>query len=147
MLLPLGSSKDVLGWLSSKTNASVGGSDIVEKFLAVLANEGLLVITGDIMPCDSVVVDVVENAETRLVGAVDVEFGVVRLAHLFVSGLRPRVVAPAGWHLIGRRHFDAVRRPEPAVEALRLQVSPVLAAFEVAQAAARPDVGHVVLLD
>lgn len=51
------------------------------------------------MPGDAVVVHIVQHAQAGLVGAVDVEFGVVRLSGLLVARGRPGVVAPAGRHL------------------------------------------------
>lgn len=35
---------------------------VVQELLTVLADERLLVVTGDVVPLDSVVIDVVENA-------------------------------------------------------------------------------------
>lgn len=99
------------------------------------------------MPCDAVVVDVVEHGQARLAGLVDVVLGVVWLRELLVSGLAPRVVAPAGRDAVGLGDLLAARRPEPAEQVLRLQVAASLAALEVAQASRRPDVRHVVRLD
>lgn len=47
------------------------------------------------MPCDAVIVHVIEDAQARLVGLVNVELRVVGLTLLLVARLRPRVVAPA----------------------------------------------------
>lgn len=47
------------------------------------------------MPCDAVVVNVIEDAQARFRGAVNVELCVVGLTLLLVASLRPRVVAPA----------------------------------------------------
>lgn len=58
------------------------------------------------MPGDAVVVDVVQDAQAGLVGAVDVELSVVRLSGLLVARGRPGVVAPAGRHL---EHGEVVR--------------------------------------
>ena len=79
----------------SQTEAGVGAGDVVEEFVGVLADDGLLVVAGDVVPRDAVVVHVVEDAEAGLGGGVDVELGVVGLTQLLVAGLRPRVVAPA----------------------------------------------------
>lgn len=79
----------------SQTEAGVGAGDVVEELLRVLADHGLLVVAGDVVPRDAVVVHVVEHAHARLGRAVDVELCVVGLADLLVPGLRPRVVAPA----------------------------------------------------
>lgn len=63
-------------------------------------------VAGDVVPGDAVVVDVVQDAQAGLVGAVDVELGVVRLSGLLVARGRPGVVAPAGRHL---EHEEVVR--------------------------------------
>lgn len=104
-------------------------------------------IAGDVVPRDSVIVDVIEDRQAGLGGAVDVELGVIGLTGFLVPGLRPGVEAEASRCLIGGRHLFAVRGPEPAVQGLGLEVSAVLAALEVAEPARGPDVGHVLLLD
>ncbi len=80
----------------------------------------------------------------ELLGAVNVELGVVGLALLLVSGLGPGVEAPASRGLVGRGHLLAVGRPEPPEDGLGLQVTAVFTALEVTQATRRPDVGHVI---
>ena len=127
-----------------KTNATVGAGDVLEELLAVLTYEGFLVVAGNVVPGDAVVVDVVEDREAGLVRAVDVELGVIGLTGLLVAGLRPWVEVETLRGLVGRGHLLAVRGPEPAVDGLGLQVATVLTALEVAEAAGRPDVGHVV---
>lgn len=122
----------------------VGGGHVVEQLVAVLAHERLLVIAPDVVPRDPVAVHVVEHAQARLDGAVDVELGVVRLRFLLVAALAPRHVRPTGRRLVGGRDLAARRRPEPSVHALRFQVGPVLAALEVAQPSAGPYVRRVI---
>lgn len=48
----------------SKSDAWVGGGDVVEKLLAVLANNRLLVVAGHIVPGDAIVINVVQNSQT-----------------------------------------------------------------------------------
>lgn len=129
---------------SLEADSAVGAGYVVQKLVAVLADEGLLVVAGYVVPSDAVVVDVVEDREAGLGGAVDVEFGVIGLACLLVSGLRPGIEAPSSGNIVRRGELLAVGGPEPAVDRLGLEVATVLAALEVAQAARRPDVGHVV---
>jgi hypothetical protein len=43
------------------------GAHKVEQFITVLADEGLQVVTSDIMPLDSVIVEVVQNRQTGLI--------------------------------------------------------------------------------
>jgi len=102
------------------------------------------VVARDVMPGDAIVVDVVQDRHAGFVGAVDVILGVVRLPDLLMAGLRPGVKAPAVRCLVRWSHLLAVRRPEPSVQRLGLEVTSVLAALEVTQAAGRPDVRHVV---
>jgi hypothetical protein len=102
------------------------------------------VVAGYVVPGDAVVVDVVEDREAGLLGAVDVELGVVGLAGLLVAGLGPGVEAPASGQLVRRGHLLPVGRPEPAVDRLGLEVASVFATLEVAESTRRPDVRHVI---
>ena len=104
-------------------------------------------VAGNVVPGDTVIVHVVQDAQARLAGLVDVVLGVVGLGLLLVSSLAPGVVGPARGHLVGLGDLVAGRRPEPSEEVLGLQIGASLAALEVAQAARRPDVGDVVGLD
>lgn len=119
------------------------------------------------MPCDAVIVDVVEDRQARLGRLVDVELGVVWLRDLLMSGLRPRVVSPSDWVAVGWLDLLAVGGPEPSVEVLWKQVFAAFATcfgrekvyhlfereekarltVEIAQATRGPDVWNVVLLD
>lgn len=101
-------------------------------------------VARDVVPSDAVVVDVVQDGHAGLVGAVDVILGVVRLSGLLVARLRPRVEGPAVRCLVGRCHLLAIRRPEPAVKGLGLEVTSVFAALEVAETSGRPDIWNVV---
>jgi hypothetical protein len=62
------------------------GLDKLQQLVRVLADEGLGVVAGNVVPLDPVVVDVVEHAHARLHAPVDVELRVVRLGH--VLGLK-----------------------------------------------------------
>ena len=44
----------------------VAGADKVEQLLAVLANEGLLVVASDVVPLDAIIVEVVQDGQARL---------------------------------------------------------------------------------
>ena len=44
----------------------VAGADKVEQLLAVLADEGLLVVASDVVPLDAIVVEVVQDGQARL---------------------------------------------------------------------------------
>lgn len=44
------------------------GSDVVEKFIRIFADDRFLVVAGHVVPCDSVVVYVVKDCQTRFGG-------------------------------------------------------------------------------
>ena len=127
-----------------KTKTAIGTGYVVEKFIGIFADEWLFVITSDVVPRDTIVVDVVENGHAGFGGTVDVEFSVVGLSRLFVTRLRPWIVTPAIWRLICRCHLLAIRRPEPSVKCLWLEIATVLATFEITETTGSPDVRHVV---
>lgn len=129
---------------SLQPNAAIGGRDVIKQLFGIFANDGLLVVAGDVVPRDAVVVDVVEDRQARLAGLVDVELRVVGLALFLVAGGGPRVVVPAVGGLVGWRHLFAVRGPEPSVDALGLEILAVFAALEVAQSSGCPDVWDIV---
>lgn len=139
--LPMQSSS---GTGCSEAEAGVGAGHVGEKLLGVFADERFLVVAGHVVPADPVLVDVVQDGQAGLVGAVYVELRVVRLPDLLVSRLGPRVEGPALGDLVSRRHLLPVGGPEPPVERLGLEVASVFAALEVADAAGRPDVGDIV---
>lgn len=99
------------------------------------------------MPCDAIVVHIVQYGQTLFLGLVDVVFGVIGLWALLVTGLRPGVVSPSLWNAVGGLDLLASCGPEPTVNVLGLQIGTVLAASEIANATSGPDVGHIVLLD
>ncbi len=43
----------------------VAGADKVEQLLAVLADEGLLVVASNVVPLDAIVVEVVQDGQAR----------------------------------------------------------------------------------
>ena len=52
-----------------EADARVAGADEVEQLVAVLADEGLEVVAGHVVPVDAVVVEVVQDGQARLVVA------------------------------------------------------------------------------
>ena len=136
--------------ICSQFQVGTDSLDVLKQLVRVLADEGLGVVAGNVMPFHPVAVDVVEQAHAGLHGPVDVELGVVGLAHVprlklgLVAGVGPRLVAPAGWCGVGGSHLDTGPRPEPSVHCWGLQIL-VVATLEVAQPAGAPDVGKVVL--
>ena len=94
------------------------------------------VIATNIVPNNSVLVDVVEHSQASFGRLVDFELGVVRLRFLKVAGGAPRLSGPAGRFFVGGGQFDARAGPEPAVDDERLEVGTIVAALEVAQSTA-----------
>lgn len=127
-----------------QSKARVGAGDVVQKLIAVFADERLFVVASNIVPRNTVVVDVVQNAQTRLARSVDVEFGVIGLSDLLVSRRTPWVVAETVGDLSGWCHLPSGGRPEPSVDALWFKVSSVFTTFEVAQTATGPNVWYIV---
>lgn len=83
-----------------KSDAPVGGGYVVEQLLVVLADEGLLVVAGNVVPRDAVIVHVVQDGQAGLVRAVDVELRVVGLPELLVASLAPRVESESSGDLV-----------------------------------------------
>lgn len=126
-----------------ESDSSVGGCHVVEQLVAVLANEGLLVVAGHIVPGDAVAVHIVKYSEAGLGRSVDVELCVVGLADLLVPGLAPGIEAKTVGNLVRRSHLLAGGRPEPAVDVLGLQIATILTSLEVTEATACPDVRDI----
>lgn len=132
-----------MGFDLLKNNARVFTPNVVQQKFAVLTDEGLFVVASDIVPFDSILVDVVEDAHARLGGHVDVELGVVGLRAAGVALVAPGLVSPVGWGLVGGGHLGVGVGPEPAEDVEGLQVFALVAALEVTQAAGCPDVAEV----
>lgn len=113
-------------------NLGVAGADKVKQLLAVLADEGLLVVASDIVPLDAIVVEVVQDGQAGLTFIV---FTVVGLRASVTTGVGP--VSQSA--LVSRRDLSLRARPEPSVDNGWLQISTV-ASVKVAFAAAGPDV-------
>lgn len=130
-----------------QTNSLICGRHIVQQLLGIFADKRFLVVASNIMPCDAIVVHVIQNGQARFAGLVDVEFGIIGLWDFFVSCLRPRVVAPTLWNAVGRLDLLAGRWPKPTEQILWLQIGTSFASLEVAQTTGRPDVWHIVGLN
>jgi len=115
--------------------------------IVVLAHEGLLVVAGNVVPLDAILVQVVEDSHAGLGGPVDVELGVVGLRASSVSLVAPWLVAPAWRGGVGGRHLGVGVGPEPPEDIDGLEVSTFLAGGEVTEAAGGPDVAEVTLGD
>lgn len=127
-------------------DTGIGSRDVLQQRRWVFADDSFGVVATDVMPLDTVFVDVVQHAEARFFGFVDFEFGVVRLWAFEVASSTPRLVTPTGRDFIRFGQFDARTGPKPAVDQDGLQVFTV-ATFEVAQATTRPDVGKFLCMN
>lgn len=116
----------------------VGVAHIFEKGIVFLADEGLLVVAGNIVPVDAVIVELVEEGQTVLGGSVLLELTVVGLRDVDATAGRPVALVA----LVGGCKLLQGRRPEPAVNVRGLKVG-TFAALEVAQTTRRPDVLHL----
>lgn len=128
------------------------GTDELQELVRVLADVGLGVVAGDVVPFDSVLVDVVEDSHASFNRFIDLEFGVVGLGNVaalelsLVAGVGPGLVGPARGRGVGGGHLDAGSGPEPSIDDGGLEVFTVTP-LEVAETAAGPDVGKVLFLD
>jgi len=98
--------------------------------LNVLADDGLLVVAGHVVPLDTVVVEVVEDSHARLSA-----LAVIGLPGAVAAGVGPVVEPAVG---VGRGKLDLVGRPEPSVDVLGEELRAV-AAVKVAQTSGRPE--------
>lgn len=125
-------------------NVGVGEASELEKFIRVFTHPRFDVVTGNIVPLDSVIVEVVEDGDARLVSAVLTELTVVGLslsATTIVGPVpAPSLSAVGGW--------DSARRtrPEPSVDENRLKIG-TITSVKVAFATRGPDVFDIGLLD
>lgn len=126
-----------------KRNPRVFTPDVVQQKVAVFADERLFVVAGNIVPFDTILVDVVEDAHARFGGAVDVELGVIGLRTAGVALVAPGLVAPVGRRPVGGGHLGVGVGPEPAKDANGLQILALVATLEVTQASRCPDVAEV----
>jgi len=129
-----------------KLNSLVGLPNVLQQQLVVLADEGLLVVAGDIVPHDAVLVDVVEDSHAGLAGLVDVVLGVVWLGTAEVALGGPGLCSPAWGSGVGGGHLGVGVGPEPTEDIDGLQVSTIRASLEVTETTAGPDVGDVASL-
>jgi len=115
----------------------------LEVALDVLADDGLLVVAGNVVPLDTVSIEVVQDRHARLrLASLLVLFPVVWLSTrgLVSSGTGPIVESIA----VCGRETGLVGGPEPPVDVLGEEVGPV-APVEVTEATGGPEVGHVLV--
>jgi len=127
----------------------VGSLDKIEQSFVVLTDVRLLMVAGNVMPLDTVLVKVVEHTQAGLGCSVDPELSVVGLGDLIVASTGPglRVASPSGGGFISGGNLPINGRPEPAFDVHWLQVETLGAALEVTQTTGSPDVGDIPVLN
>jgi len=124
------------------SNVGEGLSGKVEVSLDVFADDRLLVVAGNIVPFDSIAVEVVEDGQAGLSVTVLLDlFSVIWLSAWRVESSSEGPVVEAGGR-VGGAEPGLVSRPEPSVDSLGEEVGSVTA-VEVAKSARSPEVGHV----
>lgn len=111
---------------------------VLQKGIVLLTDPRFLVVACDIMPMDSVVVEVVEHGQACLLGSSLLQFAVVGLGLADSSVLGPIVLLAVG----GGRELLQLSGPEPSVDVGGLQVG-TLAATEIALPSAGPNVFYL----
>jgi len=110
-------------------DVSVTAAGEGEEGLGVLTHPGLDVVAGDVVPDNTVVVEVVEDSHAGLVVTVLSELTVVRLALAGAAGAGP--VSSPSLGGVGGGDTGLAAGPEPSIDQGGLQVGPVTA-IEVA---------------
>lgn len=126
-----------ISYYKLQTDIGIPRAHKVQQFIGVLADEGLDVMAGDVVPLDAIVIEVIQNGEATLVIALR-RLAIIGLGLIVATGLRPI----ASVALRGGSNFATRSRPEPAVLVWWLQIGPV-AACKVALATRGPDVAHI----
>jgi len=113
-----------------------------EEFLRVFTNPGLYVVAGNIVPHNTVIVEVVEDGNAGLISASLAELTVVGLGRSTTTSARPVTSPSLG--AVGGCNSGRGSRPEPSVDKGRLKIRTVTA-IEVALATRGPDVFDIAL--
>lgn len=126
-----------ISYYKLQTDIGIPRAHKVQQFIGVLADEGLDVMAGDVVPLDAIVIEVIQNGEATLVIALR-RLAIIGLGLIVATGLRPI----ASVALRGGSNFATRSRPEPTVLVWWLQIGPV-AASKVALATRGPNVAHI----
>jgi len=116
----------------------------VEMSLNVLADDGLLVVAGNVVPFDSVSVEIVQYSHARL--GVTVLLDLLSVVGLSAWGVESSGGGPVmeGTRRVGRRQSSLVSRPKPSVNVLGEEIRTV-ASVKVTKSARGPEIGHVTI--
>jgi len=111
---------------------------VFQKGIVLLADETLLVMAGNVVPVNTIVVELVQKGEAVFLRAILFVFTIIGLGETDSTGGRPIAL---GTLSCGCKFLQG-GGPEPAVYVRRLQVG-AITALEVANAAAGPDVFYL----
>lgn len=102
-------------------------SNPLQQVTAVLTNERLFMIASDVMKFNTIVVDIMQDTQARLVFSVDRKLRIIGLSSIEKACVRPWIEAPTRWIFIRGRDFLIVVHPKPAVDVawLRISAAPV----------------------
>lgn len=125
----------------SNTNVGICETHIVEERLTLFAHPRFLVMASNVVPVDSILVEVVQDSQAVLRGTTLDEFSVVRLGLVDSAGVSPIVLGAVG----GRGKFLEFSSPEPTINVERLQVGALITSLEVTDTTTGPDVLHFVI--
>lgn len=116
----------------------------VEMSLNVLADDRLLVVAGNVVPFDSISVEIVQNSQARL--GVTVLLDLLSVVGLSAWGVESSGEGPVmeGTRRVGRGQSSLVSRPKPSVNVLGEEIRTV-ASVKVAKSARGPEIGHVTI--
>lgn len=98
-------------------------------------------MASNVVPVDSILVEVVQDSQAVLRGTTLDEFSVVRLGLVDSAGVSPIVLGAVG----GRGKFLEFSSPEPTINVERLQVGALITSLEVTDTTTGPDVLHFVI--
>lgn len=113
-----------------------------EKFFRVFANPGLNVMAGNIVPYNTIIVEIIEDGNASFISASLAELTVIGLGCTTTTSARPVTSPSLG--AVGGCDSGRGSRPEPSVDKGRLKIRTVTS-IEVALATRGPDVFDIAL--
>ena len=129
---------------------SQGSSNKVQELVGIFTNIRLGVIASNVVPFDSILINVVQNSHACFHASVDFKLSIIGLCHLdaivelsLVTGVWPRLERPAWRSAVGWGHLHTRSGPEPTIDIDGLEIITVTS-FEIAQTAWGPDIGQVI---
>ena len=100
-------------------------------------------IASNIVPRDTVIIDVIQKTKTRLLLPIDILLSIVRLGYLEMSSAGPWLISPCRRSGVGGSYLLVGSCPEPPIDIHRLQVRAVTT-LEITNTARGPDIINLV---